>query len=237
MVKLAVTRELVGKVVCSSYVTHQKVISYSWIVAITRAYSPLKSTSSTITFNRQKRSWNLSISLASNPTCSCILLWSQVFVGWSWFTRLPPMSFGTVVNRSQVTLEIFISCKLLPSDTGSSRRSRLGRRSVANRSQSITGQWEVDGVSSVSLRSGRGRSSGPEFMPIDLRMVCEGRELASQSWCSRKPLLLLGQLYTFCLLVCQSLPEIDVNASLRSDDKSLTTESKKSRIFQLVNQS
>ena len=47
-----VTRELVGKVVCSSYGTHQKVISYSWILAITRAYSSLKSTSSTIAFYR-----------------------------------------------------------------------------------------------------------------------------------------------------------------------------------------
>ena len=79
----------------------------------------------------------------------------------------------------------------------------------------------------------------PEFMPIDLRMACEGRELASLSWCGRKSLLSLGQLYTFCLLVCQSPPEIDVNASLRSDDKTFTTahESKKSRIFQLVNRS
>ena len=143
MTKLVVTRELVGKVVCSSYVTHKKVISYSWILAITRAHSPLKSTSSTIAFNRQKRSWNLSISLASDPTRSWILLWSQVFVGWSWFILLPRMPFGTVVNRSQVTLEIFTSCKLLPSDTGNSRRSRPGRRSVANRSQSITCQLEV----------------------------------------------------------------------------------------------
>ena len=85
---------------------------------------------------------------------------------------------------------------------------------------------------------------GPEFMPIDLRMSCEGRELASLSWCGRKSLLLLDQLYTFCLFVCQSLPEIDVNeidvnASLRSGGNSLMTahESKKSRIFQLVNRS
>ena len=79
---------------------------------------------------------------------------------------------------------------------------------------------------------------GPEFMPNNLRMACEGRELASLSWCGRKSLSLLGQLYTFCLLVCQSLPEIDVNVSLRSND-SITTahESKKSRIFQLVNRS
>ena len=78
---------------------------------------------------------------------------------------------------------------------------------------------------------------GPGFMLIDLRMACEGPELASLSWCGRKSLLLLGQLYTFCLLICQSLPNIDVKASLRSDDKSLTTaqESKKSRFFLLVN--
>ena len=53
------------------------------------------------------------------------------------------MSFGTVVNRSQVTLKIFISCKLLPSQTGNSRRARPGRGSAANRSQNITGQSEV----------------------------------------------------------------------------------------------
>ena len=76
-------------------------------------------------------------------------------------------------------------------------------------------------------------------MPIDLRMACEGRELASLSWCDRRSLLLLGQLYAFCFLVCQSLPNIDVNASLRSSDINLTTahESKKPRIFQLVNRS
>ena len=53
------------------------------------------------------------------------------------------MLFDTVVNRSQVALEIFISCKLLPSQTGNSRRSRPGRGSVANRSHGITGQSEV----------------------------------------------------------------------------------------------
>ena len=137
MAKLTVTRELVGKVVCSSYVTHQKIISYSLILAITRAYLPLKSTSSTIAFNHEKRSF------VSDPSCYWILLWSQVFAGWSWFTRFPRMSFDTVVSRSQFTPEFFISCKLLPSDTGNSRRSRPGRRSVANRSQSITGQSEV----------------------------------------------------------------------------------------------
>ena len=53
------------------------------------------------------------------------------------------MSFGTIVNRSQVPLEIFISCKLLPSQTGNLKRWRPGLGSVANQSQSITGQSEV----------------------------------------------------------------------------------------------
>ena len=143
MTKLVLTRELVGKVIGSSYVTHQKVISYSWILTITRAYSPLKSTSSTTAFNCQKRSWNLSISLVNDPTRNWILLWSQVFAGWSQITRWPRMSFGIIVNRAQVTLEIFISCKLLQRQTGNSRRSRTGRGSVANWSQSITCQSEV----------------------------------------------------------------------------------------------
>ena len=38
---------------------------------------------------------------------------------------------------------------------------------------------------------------GPEFIPFDLRMACEGGELAILSWCGRKSLLLLGRLYTF----------------------------------------
>ena len=73
--------------------------------------------------------------------------------------------------------------------------------------------------------------------PIDLRMSCEGGELAILLWCGRNSLLLLCQLYTFCLLICQSLTDIDVNASLSYDDKSLMTshEAKNSKIVQLVN--
>ena len=81
--KLVVSREMIDKVVCFSYVAHQKVISYSWLLAITQAFSPLTPESFTIAFNRQKRSWNLSISLASDPARSWILLWSLVFAGWS----------------------------------------------------------------------------------------------------------------------------------------------------------
>ena len=94
-------------------------------------------------------------------------------------------------------------------------------------------------MAGVSCRLAVAVVFGPEFMPTDLRMACKGREIASLWWGGRKSLFLLGQLYTFCLLVCLSLSDIDVNASLRSDDKSLATaqESKKSRIIQLVNRS
>ena len=183
MAKLAVTPELVGKVVCFSYVTHQKVVSYSWILVITQAYSPLKSTSSTLAFNRHKRSWNLSISLTSDPTRSRILPWSQVFAGWSYVTRLPRMSFGTVVNRSQVLK--FLShanfCRVTQVTRGGRAhvvgRSLIGRkhhRSVGGRSQ----VYHSRRAEVVVL--------GPEFVPIDLRMACEGRELASLSWCRNR---------------------------------------------------
>ena len=141
MAKPLVTRELVGKVVCSAYVTHQKVISYSWILAITRAYLPLKSTVSTTIFNRQKRSWNLSISLTSDLARSWILLWSQVF---AWLVVIHSMTSYVIRHgHKSVALENFSSCKLLRSHTGNSGQLRPGRRSVANRSQSITGQSEV----------------------------------------------------------------------------------------------
>ena len=183
MAKLAFTRELVGKVVYSSYVTHQNVINYSIILAKTRAYSPLRPTSSTTAFNRQKRSWNLSISLASDPTHSWIILWS-LQGGRNSFTRWPRMSFDPVVKRSQVTLEIFVSCELLPSHTGNSRRSRPGRRSVVKHPRSVGGWSQVNHGGRVVVVVLR-----PEIMPIDLRMACEGRQLASLWWSGRKSFL------------------------------------------------
>ena len=63
---------------CYSPESHKLLLNYrkqlGW------AYSPLKWTSSATAFNRRKRSWNLSISLATDPTRSWILLWPQ---GWS----------------------------------------------------------------------------------------------------------------------------------------------------------
>ena len=125
-----------------TYVPPMLLASYSWLLSITWACSPLKSTSSTIAFNRQNQSWNLSISLASDPTRSWILLWSQVFCRLVVIHSMAS-SFGMVVNWSQVTLEIFISCKLLPSHTGNLRQSHPSHSSVVNWLQSITGQSEV----------------------------------------------------------------------------------------------
>ena len=50
---------------------------------------------------------------------------------------------------------------------------------------------------SPATRSQVYHGSRAEFIPFDLRMACEGGELAILSWCGRKSLLLLGRLYTF----------------------------------------
>ena len=122
-------------------------------------------------------------------------------------------------------------CRVRQVTRGGRAQSLVGRLSVAKHHRSVRGRSQV-------YHSGRAVVVilGPEFMPIDLRMACEGRELAGLSWCDRKSLLLLGQWYTFYSYVSRSL-NFDVNASLRSNDKSLTTahESKKFIIFQLVN--
>ena len=131
------TRQLVSKVVCSSHVAHQKVISYSWILAITRVYSALKSTSSTTAFNCKN----------GRGTCQFHLRVTQLAARSSFgrkSSRVGHKSLDGFVCHlawSQITLEMIISCK--PSQTGNSRRSRQGRGSVAKQSQSITGQSEA----------------------------------------------------------------------------------------------
>ena len=39
---------------------------------------------------------------------------------------------------------------------------------------------------------------GPEVMPIDLGMACEGREFASLSWCELYPYI-QPKIFVFCL--------------------------------------
>ena len=185
----------------------------------------------------QKRSWNLSISLVSDPTRKWILLCSQVFTGWSLITQWPPMSFGTIVNWSQVAVEIFISCKLLSSLTGNSRRLRPGHGwSLIRRKASDISRRSF---ASVSQWSGHECDSGAWVYADKLTNGMQGSRACKSVMVQLKSLLLLGQSYIFCLLVCQSLSNIDVNSSLRSNNKSSMTthEPKKSRIFQLENRS
>ena len=96
-------------------------------------------------------------------------------------------------------------------------------------------------VTSVSWWSGHGCGSGVQVNADRLMNSMQG------SW-ARKSVLMLLQITLitwpimhFLFIVCQSLPYINVDASLPSwsDDKSLTTahEVKQFRIFQLVNQS
>ena len=116
LTKMAVTQELVG--ISSSYITRQKVISDSWRLTNILGYSPLKSTSSTDVFYHQKLSWNLLISIASDQITAGSRFGHKFLVSWSWFIRGLNMSFDTVVNRSQVTLENCLTCRHLSHHIG-----------------------------------------------------------------------------------------------------------------------
>ena len=109
-------------------------------------------------------------------------------------------------------------------------RSLIGRKAsqVSRRS-----------VASVSRRSNRGRGSGDRVYADRLTNGVRGSRARKYVVMRSRFTLITGSVIHFCLLVCQSLPEIDVKASLRSDDKCLTIahESKKSRISQLVSRS
>ena len=144
------------------------------------------------------------------------------------------MSFGMVVNRSQVTLT-FLShanfCRVGQVTRGC-RAQGVGRPLIGCKALLVSRR----SVASVSRRSGRGCDSGARVYADRLTNGVRSRKSVVVR---SQVTLITWQLYAFCLLVCQSLPNIDVNASLRSNDKSLTTayESKKSIIFQLVNRS
>ena len=82
-------------------------------------------------------------------------------------------------------------------------------------------------VASVSRRSGHGLSSRAR---VYAGRLTNGVEVVMRS---QVTLITWPIIQIFCLLACQSLPEIYVKASLRSDEKSLMTAhvSKKFRIF------
>ena len=103
MAKLVVTRGLVGRVVYSSYVTHQKVIRYSWILAITLAHSPLKSTSSTTAFNRQ------------NGRVTCQFQWrvTQLAAGSFFGRKSPKVGRKSLDGLVCHSARSYIGCKSL----------------------------------------------------------------------------------------------------------------------------
>ena len=167
--------------------------SYSWILAVTLAYSPLKSTSPMITFNRQN----------GCGTCQFHLRVTQLG---------PPLVASlrrSVVNHSVASYVIRNARKSIARHSWNflSHANFCRARQVTRGGRAQVVGWSVIGrkalqvsrrsVASVSRRSGRDCDSGAESMPIDSRIACEGRELASLSWWDHKSLLLLGQLCTF----------------------------------------
>ena len=223
------------KVACTSYVTHQKVINYSWIVAITRSYSPLKSASSTTAFNRQKRSWNLSISLASELADVPSSGRKSLQVGRNSLDGLVCHSARSSIGRK--SLLKFLShanfCRTAQVTRGG-RAQVVGRSLIGRKASRVS--WRS--IASVSRRSGRGCGSGARVYADRLTNGVRGSRARKPRGAVASHSYHLAN-HTLLLLVCQSLPHIDVNARLRSDDQSLTTahESKKSGILQLVNRS
>ena len=114
------------------------------------------------------------------------------------------------------------------------RAQVVGRPPIGRKASQVSRR----SVASVSRRSDRGCDSGARVYADSLGFTNGVRARKSVVMRSQVSLITWPIMH-FCILVCQSLPNIDVNASLRSNDKSLTTahESKKSRIFQLVYQS
>ena len=157
---------------------------------MTRAYSPLKSTSSTVAFNHQKQLWwNLSISLASDPTCSWILLWSVVnysvasqvkFLSHENFCRARQVTWG---GRAQVVSRLLIGHKSL----------QISRRSVA----------------SVSRRLGRDFDSWAWVYADRLTNGVQGSRPPKSVVVRSQVILITWLIIHLCFLVCRSLPKIN----------------------------
>ena len=103
--------------------------------------------------------------------------------------------------------------------------TRGGRAQVVGRSLIGRKALQVSrrSVASVSRRSGRGRDSGAWVYADRLTNGVRGSRARKSVVVLSQVALITWPVIHFFLLVCQSLPNIDVNASLRSNDKSLTT--------------
>ena len=116
--------------------------------------------------------------------------------------------------------------------TRGGRAQVVGRSLIGRKASRVS--WRS--IASVSRRSGRGCGSGARVYADRLTNGVRGSRARKPRGAVASHSYHLAN-HTLLLLVCQSLPHIDVNARLRSDDQSLTTahESKKSGILQLVN--
>ena len=175
MTKLTVTRELVGKVVCSSYVTHQKVIRYSWVLVITRAYSPMKLTSFTIALTAKT-----AVELV-NFTCE-----------WPNSQLDPPLVASLcrlVVIHSAASYVVQHGRKSVASHLEILSHANLCRVTLVIRGGrvQVVGRSLIDRkaskvsqrlVASVSRRSGRGRGSGARLYVDRLTNVVRARKSA-----------------------------------------------------------
>ena len=138
-------------------------------------------------------------------------------------------------------LLIFISYKLWPSH----KVSWGGRAQVVGRSLigCKAAQVSRSSVTSVSRRSGRSCGFGTRVYADILMSGMRGSRARKSVIVRSQVTLITRPIIQFLLTcmsiapVCQSLPDIYVNACLRSDNKSLATahESKKYRISQLIN--
>ena len=139
--------------------THQKVISYSWILAITRAYSSPKSTSFTTTFNSKN----------DRGTCQFHLRVTQLVAGSSFGRKslkvgrnpldgLVCHSARSYIGRKSL-LKFILShanfCRVTQVTRGG-RAQVVGRSLIGRKASHVSRR----SVLSVSRRSGRGCGSG-----------------------------------------------------------------------------
>ena len=147
------------------------------------------------------------------------------------------MSFGTVVNRSQVTLKFLFHTNFcwVTQVTRVGRVQVIGWSLIGCKSSQVSGR----SVANVSRRSGRGYGSGDRVNADILTNGVRGSRARKSVVVQSQVTLITWPIIHFLFTRMSVAPDIDVNANLWYDDKSLTTahESEKSRMFQLVNRS
>ena len=113
------------------------------------------------------------------------------------------MSFGTVVNRSQVTLDFFLSrsnfCRVTQVIRGG-RAQVVGRPLIGHKASQVSRR----SVASVSRQSGHGRSSGARVYTDRLRNGVRGSR-ARKSVVMRSQVTLITWSIIHFLFTCMSV--------------------------------